>query len=86
MPDGFVVTGTADLSSRDVIDAIAAQLAGLEGAVAVRSSSTVEDLSDASFAGMYETVLGVDGIDAVVAAIETGPRERQERSGLGLSS
>ena len=70
VPGGFVVTGTADLSSREVIDAIAAQLAGLAGAVAVRSSSTVEDLSDASFAGMYETVLGVDGIDAVVAAIE----------------
>ena len=69
VPDGFVVTGAADLSSRDVIDSIEAGLAGLEGAVAVRSSSTVEDLGDASFAGMYETMLGVDGIDPVVAAI-----------------
>ena len=39
--------------------------------VAVRSSAVAEDLADASFAGQYLTVLGVDAADggAVRAAI-----------------
>ena len=37
--------------------------------VAVRSSGSAEDLSDASFAGQYETVLGVQGPDALADAI-----------------
>lgn len=40
-----------------------------DGAVAVRSSGTAEDLSAASFAGQYETVLGVEGPDAAADAI-----------------
>jgi rifampicin phosphotransferase len=40
-----------------------------EGAVAVRSSSTAEDGDDASYAGQYETVLGVRGVDRVADAI-----------------
>lgn len=40
-----------------VIDSIRAELG--EGVFAVRSSSPEEDLSGASFAGLYETVLGV---------------------------
>jgi rifampicin phosphotransferase len=39
------------------------------GAVAVRSSGTAEDLPDASFAGQYETVLGVTGADEVADAV-----------------
>ncbi|HEX6246829.1 MAG TPA: PEP/pyruvate-binding domain-containing protein, partial [Nocardioidaceae bacterium] len=39
------------------------------GAVAVRSSGTEEDLPDASYAGQYETVLGVRGPDEVVRAV-----------------
>ena len=39
------------------------QLGG--GPVAVRSSGTAEDLPDASYAGQYETVLGVSGPDEV---------------------
>jgi phosphoenolpyruvate synthase/pyruvate phosphate dikinase len=35
----------------------------------VRSSSTAEDLADASFAGQYETVLGVSTLEDVVAAV-----------------
>ncbi len=38
------------------------------GDVAVRSSATVEDMPDASFAGQLETFLNVTGEDAVVAA------------------
>ena len=37
--------------------------------VAVRSSGIAEDLDEASFAGQYETVLGVDGRQALSAAV-----------------
>ena len=37
--------------------------------VAVRSSATAEDLPDASFAGMQDTYLGVQGVDRVVRAV-----------------
>src|SRR5215207_5828418 len=40
-----------------------------DGPVAVRSSGTAEDLPDASYAGQYETVLGVSGPDEVARAI-----------------
>jgi pyruvate,water dikinase len=43
------------------------QLGG--GAVAVRSSGTAEDLADASYAGQYETVLGVRAPDEVAQAV-----------------
>ncbi|SDH84923.1 pyruvate, water dikinase [Actinokineospora alba] len=36
---------------------------------AVRSSAVAEDLAEASFAGVYQTVLGVDSYDALSAAI-----------------
>jgi phosphohistidine swiveling domain-containing protein len=39
------------------------------GRVAVRSSATAEDRSDASFAGQQDTILGVEGEDAVVDAV-----------------
>src|SRR5215207_8526708 len=39
------------------------------GPVAVRSSGAAEDLPGASFAGQYETILGVDGVDAVQEAV-----------------
>ncbi|WP_246258264.1 PEP/pyruvate-binding domain-containing protein [Amycolatopsis anabasis] len=42
---------------------------GQLGAVAVRSSSTAEDLPDASFAGQYDTYLDVRGVDEVLAAL-----------------
>lgn len=38
--------------------------------LAVRSSCVEEDLSTASFAGQYETVLGVKGIEELDAAIK----------------
>ncbi|MEV8508394.1 PEP/pyruvate-binding domain-containing protein [Actinoplanes sp. NPDC051475] len=36
---------------------------------AVRSSATAEDQPDASFAGQHDTVLGVEGIDGILAAV-----------------
>ena len=43
------------------------QLGG--GPVAVRSSATVEDAEDASFAGQQATFLNVEGVDGVLAAV-----------------
>ncbi len=37
---------------------------------AVRSSATAEDLTDASFAGQQETLLNVQGLDQIIAAIK----------------
>jgi pyruvate,water dikinase len=39
------------------------------GPVAVRSSGIAEDLAEASYAGQYETVLGIEGLEAVAAAV-----------------
>jgi rifampicin phosphotransferase len=66
-PNGDV--SGANLPS-DVWAEIVSELDGLgAGAVAVRSSGTAEDLPDASYAGQYETVLGVCGPDEVAPAI-----------------
>ncbi len=54
-----------------VCEACAGAYAGLgeNVVVAVRSSATAEDLPDASFAGQQDTLLGVRGESAVLAAI-----------------
>ena len=46
------------------------QRAGVDIAVAVRSSATAEDLPDASFAGQQETYLNVHGTDNVLSAVK----------------
>jgi phosphohistidine swiveling domain-containing protein len=63
VPAGFVVPPAADLGR--VSDAeLAEQIAAIGGfPVAVRSSGTLEDLADASFAGQYETYLEVSGVE-----------------------
>lgn len=75
VPPGFVITTEAYRRSggtigpelaRSVEDAYA-RLGG--GPVAVRSSATAEDAADTSFAGQQLTVLGSDGIAAVLDAI-----------------
>ncbi|MDP9280955.1 MAG: PEP-utilizing enzyme [Chloroflexota bacterium] len=42
---------------------------GLGGRVAVRSSATAEDLPEASFAGQQDTILDVEGEDALLDAV-----------------
>jgi rifampicin phosphotransferase len=64
VPDGFAIIGEPD----EAAVRSAAERLG-DGAVAVRSSAVAEDLADASFAGQYETVLGVRGPDALLDAI-----------------
>ncbi|MCH7822495.1 MAG: phosphoenolpyruvate synthase [Proteobacteria bacterium] len=53
----------------DIDSAWQAMSAGLEIAVAVRSSATAEDLPDASFAGQQETFLNVRGLDHLIGAL-----------------
>lgn len=79
VPAGFCVTTTAidrivDATSRnepiprDVADAIARALErlGENGAYAVRSSATAEDLPSASFAGQHDSYLNVVGTTAIL--------------------
>jgi pyruvate,water dikinase len=79
VPPGFVITteayrrlvGRGIRSESDftrlLLDAYR-RLGG--GAVAVRSSATAEDAADTSFAGQQETILGVEGDEALIDAVE----------------
>lgn len=70
VPDGFVVLACIAGREREASRAIQTALETLgPGRFAVRSSGLAEDLDDASFAGQYETVLDVEGLDAVMAAV-----------------
>ncbi|MEE6176962.1 PEP/pyruvate-binding domain-containing protein [Mycobacterium sp. 050134] len=78
VPAGFVVTRLAYQLSREQVDArldteISAAYqrlsAGVDKPVVVRSSALDEDGADASFAGVYESYLGVLGAEQVVAAV-----------------
>jgi len=73
VPAGFVVTPPAFREPASLAEAVAAHYHRLgpdNPPVAVRSSGALEDLAGASFAGQYETVLGVRGLDQVLAAID----------------
>ncbi|MDH3200511.1 MAG: PEP-utilizing enzyme [Myxococcales bacterium] len=67
VPEGFVVVGASSESLPEDLDAHYERLSG--GKVAVRSSASGEDSIEASFAGQYETVLNVEGQEALRAAI-----------------
>ena len=77
VPEGFVVTAAACdriLATADFPHEVWAEvLLRLErlgdGPLAVRSSGLAEDLAGESYAGQYDTVLGVEGPDAVAEAI-----------------
>jgi pyruvate,water dikinase len=65
VPDGFVIPVGMPCDR----DALLAPLAALgSGPYAVRSSGVAEDLAHASFAGQYESVIGVDSLDDVITA------------------
>ena len=77
--DQFLATLGPDISPEaviaaplptDVADALLAAASALgDVLLAVRSSGTGEDLTGASFAGQYETVLDVRGSEALLAAV-----------------
>lgn len=68
VPSGFVVIGARPGCLPADLDEHYARIGA--GKVAVRSSAIGEDSGEASFAGQYETVLNVEGRDALRAAIE----------------
>ena len=69
VPRAFVIVGATPGNLPQDLEARYTELGGT--AVAVRSSALGEDSADASFAGQYETILDVAGIDALRAAIDT---------------
>lgn len=66
VPDGFVIAIDGDVSLATIGPAL--ECLG-PGPYAVRSSGVAEDLAHASFAGQYETVLGVATAEEVVRAV-----------------
>jgi len=84
VPDGFVLLSSAwgdHAAARTAVDEGLATLG--DEPVAVRSSGIVEDLSGASFAGQYASVLGVSGRAAVMTAVDRcweSAREARVRS------
>jgi pyruvate,water dikinase len=77
VPEGWVIPAGAEPDFEEL-----GRLIG-DGAVAVRSSGIAEDLDDASFAGMYETVLNVRGAtafrDAFRRCLESASDDRAVR-------
>lgn len=76
VPDGFVlIAAAADVPEVQVLAEVTAAYRRLcDGApqpVVVRSSAVDEDGDDASYAGIYESVLGVVGADEVMAAVRS---------------
>jgi pyruvate,water dikinase len=70
VPDGFVLPVSVCGMERETARMVGAGLKALgSGRLAVRSSALAEDLDDASFAGQYETVLGVEGEGEVLDAV-----------------
>src|SRR5215470_6403839 len=69
VPAGFVLPPRT-CGHQDAAKALDGALEALGGGrVAVRSSGLAEDLEEASFAGQYETVLGVEGPQEVMEAV-----------------
>jgi phosphohistidine swiveling domain-containing protein len=69
VPDGFCVLGQGDPAVAAALEAY--RRMGTDVPVAVRSSASAEDGTDASFAGQFETVLGVRGEADLAAALTT---------------
>ncbi len=70
VPTGFVIAEASEHPlPGTVLDRFARMQAAGVAAVAVRSSATGEDGTEQSFAGQYDTVLGVDSLDGFAAAV-----------------
>ncbi|MGY4711596.1 PEP/pyruvate-binding domain-containing protein [Mycolicibacterium sp. CBM1] len=70
VPTGFVISHASALPLPDAVTDRFAQMQATGACpVAVRSSATGEDGVAQSFAGQYDTVLGVDSLEAFVGAV-----------------
>ena len=103
VPEGFVITTKAYKLwketgglTKDIIDNIKEYFYSpyvLEGRfpVVVRSSATVEDSEKASFAGVFESITGINSFDDLLRGIEsvfksaTSPRVRLYMDRMGLN-
>ncbi len=81
VPPGFVVTEAAFEQLGDQLGGAIEQAATANGSgpFAVRSSGSSEDLADASYAGLYETVLNVETVDLGDAVRRVFASARSER-------
>ncbi|MGE5194704.1 MAG: PEP/pyruvate-binding domain-containing protein [Deltaproteobacteria bacterium] len=72
VPDGFCLTanGASDGGELDRQELLAAYRSLGAGLVAVRSSAAAEDGAEHSFAGQQETILGVEGEQPLLDAVE----------------
>jgi phosphohistidine swiveling domain-containing protein len=68
VPSAFVIQGATETTLPPDLEEHYRRIGGSK--VAVRSSAIGEDSDDASFAGQYETVLNVEGPEALVSAIQ----------------
>jgi pyruvate,water dikinase len=88
VPDGFVVTADEAIDGGGAAG-LRAAAARLGGTAAVRSSATLEDTAEASFAGQYRTLLDVNA-RALAPAVEEVRRSAGEAEGyaraLGMGS
>ena len=67
VPDAFVIINAQQNTNIDQLEDFYQSIGS--GLVAVRSSAIGEDGVDSSFAGQYETILNVEGIDSLKRAI-----------------
>lgn len=67
IPNGFILNPQSDLTD-DQLDQAIKNIGGYP--IAVRSSGAFEDMEGASFAGLYETYLEIDHLDAAKDAIK----------------
>ena len=84
VPPGYVIAGASGVS-----DSATARFDEMAAAgwtpVAVRSSAVGEDGDDQSFAGQYDTVLGVDTVDRFVDAVRACADSVHSRSASSYS-
>lgn len=74
--------GARDLRAQPALQEVFAAAGGPTHRLVARSSSVAEDSSESSMAGQFESVVGIDGFEAFVAAVDEVLASR-ERTGTG---